>query len=282
MNQPQAIIPQPSPQPSGRTIAVTGTSSGIGLATVERLRADGHHVITLGRAGADIEVRLWEPDERARAVREVGDRCGGVLDGVGTFAGVGPMDPDARLVLGLNYYGTTELLEGLRPYLAAAPAAGVVVCGSNVTTHGMLATRLLEACLEGDEEDALDLAVRYGSNLAYFAAKTGLCRWVRRNAVRPEWIGAGISMNVVSPGVTDTPMLRGVMAHPDAAVGFERYPLPIGRRVTPEEMAAVNAYFLGPEARIFCGAVIVADGGSDAAICPDAWPVPPPEMIVAD
>ena len=279
MNETQAGADS---QPSRRTYAITGTSSGIGLATVERLRADGHQVITLGRAGADIEVRLWERDERERAVREVAERCGGVLDGVGTFAGVGPMDPDPRLVLGLNFYGTTELLEGLRPYLAAAGSSAVVVCGSNVTTHGMLATRLLDACLELDEQDALELAEHYGSNLAYFAAKTGLCRWVRRHAVTAEWMGSGISMNVVSPGVTDTPMLRGVMAHPDAAAGFEHYPLPIGRRVTPEEMAAVNAWFLGPEARIFCGAVIVADGGSDAAICPDAWPVPPREMIITD
>ena len=169
-----------------------------------------------------------------------------------------------------------------RPVLAAAGASSVVVCGSNVTTHGMLATRLLDACLELDEAEALALAEQYGSNLSYFAAKTGLCRWVRRHAVAAEWIGAGISMNVVSPGVTDTPMLRGVMAHPDAAGAFERYPLPIGRRVTSEEMGAVNAWFLGPEARIFCGAVIVADGGSDAAIRPDAWPLPPPEMIITD
>jgi NAD(P)-dependent dehydrogenase (short-subunit alcohol dehydrogenase family) len=207
-----------------------------------------------------------------------------VLDGVVTFAAAGPSSPprSGRLVVGVNYFGTVELLLGMRPFLARANAPAAIAIGSNVTTHGAVQRRLLEACLAGDESLATSLGEEFGPALSYMSSKTALSHWVRRNAVKPEWIGAGITLNLVAPGTTDTPQLAEVRDNPATAAALAEYPVPLGRFVRPEEMAGVVAYLLGPDARIFCGAVLFADGGSDAFLRPDDWPLPPPERQLND
>ena len=47
---------------------------------------------------------------------------------------------------------------------------------------------------------------------------------------------------------------------------IDAFKAPIGRNGRPEEIAALIAYLLGPDARFFCGSVLFCDGGMDAAI----------------
>ena len=49
---------------------------------------------------------------------------------------------------------------------------------------------------------------------------------------------------------------------------------PLGRNGRPEEIAALIAYLLGPDARFFCGSVLFCDGGMDAQFRSDDWPKP--------
>ena len=54
----------------------------------------------------------------------------------------------------------------------------------------------------------------------------------------------------------------------------DAFPIPVGRKGTAEELAAFVAFLLGPEARFFCGSVVFVDGGSDASMRADDFPMP--------
>ena len=104
--------------------AVTGSASGMGRAAAEQLRADGHTVIGVDQRDADVVADLSTPRGRSNAAAAVLDRADGRLDGAVLAAGVGPL-PGAEnvgLILSVNYFGVTELLDAWRPALAAAKA----------------------------------------------------------------------------------------------------------------------------------------------------------------
>jgi NAD(P)-dependent dehydrogenase (short-subunit alcohol dehydrogenase family) len=173
-------------------------------------------------------------------------------------------------MVSVNYFGAIATLEGLRPLLARSDRASAVAISSNsTTTQPGLSAAIVDACLAGDEE-AARAAAAPAALLAYGATKLALARWVRRNAVTADWIGQGIRLNAVAPGFVDTPMTAGGWDYV-AALG-DIYPIPIGRPGKPEEVAGLLAYLLSPDAGFFCGSVVFMDGGTDAAVRPDAWP----------
>ena len=49
---------------------------------------------------------------------------------------------------------------------------------------------------------------------------------------------------------------------------------PLGREGRPEEIAGIVAFLLGPDARFLCGSILFVDGGTDALLRPNDWPVP--------
>jgi NAD(P)-dependent dehydrogenase (short-subunit alcohol dehydrogenase family) len=260
--------------PAMGTFAVTGAASGIGAATVDRLRADNHDVVTVDLRDADVVADLSTVDGRRAAVAGVADRCGGVLDGAVPCAGIGglPGRPGSALA-SLNYFGTVELLEGLRPLLANGPDAAVVAISSNSTTTAPgVPVELVERCLAGDEPAARTVADATDSLLVYPATKIAVARWVRRNATTEGWIGSGIRLNAVAPGMTETAMVAEGRA--DATVGplLDQFPIPLGRAGTPEEIAAVVRFRLSPAASFVVGSIVFVDGGTDALLRTDDWP----------
>ncbi len=130
---------------------------------------------------------------------------------------------------------------------------------------------LATACLAGDEEAARALAAPDGLG-AYAASKLALARWVRRHAPTEEWVGAGIRLNAIAPGFVDTPMTEGSWDFISSLGAM--YPMPMGRPGRAPEIAAAIAFLLSPAASYLCGTVLLADGGTEAAIRPDDWPAP--------
>lgn len=258
------------------TVCVTGSASGMGAATAARLRAAGHRVVGVDLRDADIVTDLGTPEGRTDAIGSVEAACGGVLDGLVTFAGLGPLPGrSGALLASVNYFGTVTLLEGLRPLLARGSGAAAVAVSSNSTTcQPGIPPDLVDALLAGDEPLARDLAEGHGSILAYPASKVAVARWVRRHAVAPEWIGAGVRLNAIAPGLVDTPLVAEGRADPEMAPLLEQFPIPVGRAGRADELAALVAFLLGPDAGFFCGSVIWCDGGTDALLRADDWPAP--------
>ena len=258
------------------TIAITGAASGIGAALRKRLEGDGHRVIGVDVQQADVVADLSTGEGREAAIAAVREACDGTLDGIVPCAGLsGLPNRPGSLLASLNYFGTVELLEGLREDLARASAPAVVAISSNSTTTvppGMISQALVDACLSGDEAKARTIADETGSIAAYPATKTAVAHWVRRNAPTDAWIGAGITLNAIAPGKIETAMIAEGRADPVIGPHMDAFPLPIGRNGQPEEIAALLAFLLGPEARFFVGSVVFCDGGTDAQARADDWP----------
>lgn len=262
--------------------AVTGSYSGMGRAVVERLRSQGHEVITVDLADADVVADLATADGRATAIDGVLAACHGRLDGAVLAAGVGPLPgPDSpRLICRLNYRGVVDLLEAWRPALAATGAAKVVVFASNsTTTVPLVPVRAVRALLAGDTERALRTLRLYGGAapaMAYAASKIAVARWVRRHAVRPEWAGEGIRLNAIAPGAVMTPLLERQLESPAEARQIKAFPVPVGGYGDADHLAEWVVFMLADTAAFLCGSVIYVDGGSDAYFRADDWPRPVP------
>lgn len=261
-----------------RTFAVSGSASGIGAATCKRLLARGDRVIGIDLRDADITADLSTASGRRDAIGRLEGLCGGVLDGLVPCAGVmGLPGRPGRMLAELNYYGTVELLEAARPWLARGTDAAVVAISSNsATTMPGLSTELTRLLLDGDPGEALALADALGSPATYPAAKLAVAHWVRRHAPTAEWAGAGITLNAVAPGKTETAMLAEGRA--DATYGplIDAFPVPVGRSAHPDELAALIAFLSSKDARFLCGSIIFCDGGTDAQLRGTDFPSPFP------
>ena len=224
------------------------------------------------RAEADVEADLGTRDGRSRAVAEAAERCAGTLAGVVTCAGLaGSPSRAGSLLAAVNYFGTVDVLEGLRPLLA--PGGAVVVISSNSTTvQPAIPADLVDACLAHDEGLSARIADARGSLVAYPATKLALAHWVRHQAPGPEWAGAGLRLNAIAPGMIDTPMVAAMRADPETGPLLGMLPIPVGRPGRPEEIAALIEFLLGPDGAFFCGSVIFCDGGSDALLRTRDWP----------
>ena len=190
------------------------------------------------------------PAGRQAAIDGVGAASGGKLDGAAMFAGLGgATGRPASLLVSVNYFGTTELLEAFRPLLAAAGESSAVAISSNsATCQPGWRLELAEACLSGDEARARAVADEGDSATAYPATKLAIARWVRRHAPTAGWAGAGIRLNAVAPGLIETPFVAQTRSDPVLGPLIGAFPLPLGRGGTAEEIAALVSFLLGPQA----------------------------------
>ena len=260
-----------------RVVVITGSASGMGAATKVRLEADGQRVIGVDLRDAEVIVDLGTPQGRAEAITGVTELAGGNgIDGLVTCAGLtGLTGTPGSAIVSVNYFGTVALLDGLRPLLVKGDRPAAVAISSNSATCQPGAPMdVAELCLAGDEEAARQAADKVGGIRSYPASKLAVARWARRHAPTPQWAGAGITLNVVAPGPVDTPMLQATRSDPVLGQFVDAYPVPAGRHGTAQELAALVAFLLGPDARYCCGSVFVVDGGTDAHLRPDAYPTP--------
>lgn len=248
----------------------------MGAATKARLEADGSRVIGVDLRNADVIADLGTVEGRQEAIDKVTALAGDSIDGLVTWAGLpGMTDRPGSLLASVNYFGSIALLEGLRPLLAKGDQPAAVAISSNSTTcQPGVPMDVVELLLAGDEPGARDAADAASSLATYPASKTAIAHWVRRNAPTADWAGAGITLNAVAPGAVETPLLAE--SRSDSVIGemIDAFPIPVGRKGTPEELAAFVVFLLGPEARFFCGSVVFVDGGTDAQMRADDYPAP--------
>lgn len=264
------------------TYAITGSASGMGRETAQRLRADGHTVIGVDIRDADVVADLSTAHGRAEAAEKVLAAAGGTLDGAVLAAGLGPAPGRGRprQIAQVNYFGVVEPLVAWRPALAAAERAKVVVVSSNsTTTVPVVPGRSVKALLAQDADKALRYVRLFGpaaATMMYAASKIAVTRWLRRHAVLPEWAGAGIRLNALAPGAIMTPLLQEQLSTPRQAKAVRSFPVPIGGFGEARHMADWMCFMLSESADFLCGSIVFVDGGSDAYFRPDDWPKAPP------
>lgn len=249
-----------------RTVVITGSASGIGLAVRRRLELQGDRVLGVDQHRAEVCADLSTPQGRAEAAASVMDLADGRIDGLAVFAGVGPyLDPS--LQARVNYFASVGILASLRPALEAGTASSAVVASSIAATCAPFDADLVQAMLDGEEEKSVALIDDAG--VAYASAKRALATYVRR--VAPDWIASGVRINAIAPGSTNTPLMDATMANPLWRERTESIPVPLGRFAEADEIAGVVAWMLDPGNTYLVGSFIVVDGGTDALVRPDQF-----------
>jgi NAD(P)-dependent dehydrogenase (short-subunit alcohol dehydrogenase family) len=231
-----------------RTCIVTGSASGIGLALAERLSCDDWSVIGIDRQdhppalAARIEplkIDLLDSAALADLLAGLGERR---VTALVHSAGVMRADDNAE-TRREGGAGLWQLHVGAAEALARATMPGMPEGEGRVVFVGSRAA-------DGRAGRALYAASK--------AALTGLCR-----SLAAEHIGRGLTVNVVAPGTTDTPMLAD-SARRESPVMMP----PLGRRVRPQEVAALIAFLIGQEAGAITGQTIRICGGASIAGIP--------------
>ena len=251
------------PDLSGKVAIVTGCASGIGAATVRRLRADGAKVL-----GTDVEeglgATLCAETGALFAVQDVADRAlwpqivaraveaFGRLDilvnnaGMVSGAGIGDLDDDAMFAawdrtLAVNLTGT---MAGCRAAIAAMRANPGGSTGAIIN----IASTTAIAPLPGDAPySASKGAVRVLSkSVATWCAKAGL----------------NIRCNTIIPGATRTGILDAAEAQMPGLLAAVAATSPMNRLADPAETAAAIAFLASDECPFMTGAEMLVDGGA--------------------
>lgn len=228
----------------GRVALVTGGASGIGAATVERLRESGARVAVFDRQQAGGDVLSIQGDvSRSRdadgAVERVVADLGG-LDVLVNSAGVPGQslrtldvpDEEWERVFAINAHGT---------FWFCRAAARVMVDRG----YGRIVNVASIAGKEGNPQAA-----------AYSGSKAAVIGFTK--SVGKDLADTGVVVNCIAPAVIETPILQGItQEHIDYMV--ER--IPLGRVGRPDEVAALICWLASEEASFSTGACYDISGG---------------------
>ena len=249
----------------GKVALVTGGGSGIGLETV----------LTLADLGADVAVLDWTPgaaDEAAKAVNKIGrqalaftgdagdektvidafattrDRLGPVDVAVACAGVLGSGGPvfettvaDFEQVMGINVRGSFLVVRESAKQMRPRKSGAIVLLSS----------------LDG-------LQAEHGM-FSYCVSKGALLNLARAAAL--DLARERVTVNCICPSVTKTPLLDGRLAtlpNGDEILRSYAERHPLGRVLTPRDIAAAIAFVTSPAATGITGAAIPVDAGIGA------------------
>jgi len=238
----------------GKVALITGGDSGIGLATAQRLLADGASVFITGRRQRELDT----------AVEQIGQNVTAVAGDVSRLA-----DLDRLLATVKERTGCLDILFANAGIAEGAPLGaiseeqfdhtfGVNVKGALFTVQKALpllpdgASIILTSSIVGSKG--------FADNSVYSATKAALRSFAR------TWTAdlqrRKIRVNVISPGFIDTPGLRH-LANTDSAGLNARYRdrVPLGRLGRPEDIASAVSFLASDDSSYVSGIELFIDGG---------------------
>lgn len=236
----------------GKTILITGASSGIGRATAIECSKMGAKIIACGRNKERLEntLELLQGKDHKLFLGDLRDLNGirslvknvTSIEGLVLAAGKGLTVPFLfskpemfNDVFANNFFSHAEILRLFAKKKILRPSASVVIIvsvgGTNIFVPG---------------------------NVVYGTAKSALNSLVRFAAM--ELSNKRIRVNGISPGMTETPLIhKGVITEEQLEQDKERYPLK--RYGQPEDIAKGAVYLLSDASSWVTGHTLVIDGG---------------------
>ncbi|MGC1442906.1 MAG: coniferyl-alcohol dehydrogenase [Burkholderiaceae bacterium] len=245
---------------AGKTIIVTGCSSGIGKETARLCKLLGADVIGVDRnKTTDYVDELYVADmSDPDTIRELADALPAEADGLANIAGVPPTAP-ADIVLKVNLLALKMFTELMVPKLA--DGASIVNLASLAGFGWAQSVDAIRASESLDFAGVHSFMAAHGisneGGRSYFFSKEALVAWTFQR--RWTWRERGIRMNCVSPGPVDTPIIKdfletlGERAEEDARV--------MDRLGTPQDIAPVVTFLLSDMTTWMRGANLTSDGG---------------------
>ncbi|MCX5496060.1 coniferyl-alcohol dehydrogenase [Kaistia dalseonensis] len=254
----------------GKTILITGVSSGIGARTAELALALGADVIGVdqrlpaGTMSSFIEADLSSPSSIADLVSRLPQR----IDALANVAGVSGTLGDAKTIA-INFYGLRALSEAVAPRLREG---GAIVNVASIAGYGWRANLERAKGLVGvqgfpdPEEIVKEFAIAEGEG--YPVSKEALLLWTQRAAHQSLFRDRGIRVNAVSPGPVTTPILKEFrQVFGDARVDSDI--TRVGRAGSAPDIAPAILFLASDGARWINGANLPVDGGLEASINAD-------------
>ena len=237
---------------AGLRVAITGAGSGIGLEVASQLSQQGATVygLDLAEGGLDgvgtfLSCDISEEAAVASAAKKLAALTGGSLDILVNNAGIGAIgsvvdspEDEWEKIFSVNVFGTARVVRHLHPLLMKGKNPAIVSTCSVAAPVGL------------------------PQRVIYSASKGALESMTR--AMAADFLPDGIRVNAVNPGTADTPWVQRLLAQTDDPAG-ERARLeerqPIGRLVSPAEVAHAIAYLAHPQSLSTTGTILAVDGG---------------------
>ncbi len=241
---------------TGRTALITGSSSGIGRAIALALAREGANVVINGRDEKKI-VRV------VKEVEALGPRALGIRANVGSFAEVNTMVETAITELGhldilvsnagvFHHESFLKMTEEEWDEVLTIDLKGAFNC-CRAAIGPMLARKWGRIiCIT-----AISGLTGYPNMTHIAAAKTGAHGFAK--ALAQEVASSGVTVNVIAPGLVDTPILVNMT---EAEIAQYTKSIPVGRIGKPEEIAEACVYFASEQAAYTTGQILNMSGGS--------------------
>jgi 3-oxoacyl-[acyl-carrier protein] reductase len=246
--------------PANRVAVITGAASGIGLASAERLAADGFTVLLLDRSD--------QVTERAAVIRERGFQADSLVGDLIDPATI-PMtrqvlqDRYGRCDLLMNNAGVASRVFGKEPsFLNVSQDEWEFVIAVNMTAPFLLSQAVFPLMQANQWGRIINVASRAGRTLVrgagvpYHATKAGVIGLTR--ALAGQGGRHGITANTIAPGRVVTPLSSQT---PDDLVQDALKQIPVRRLGVPQDIASAVSFLASEESSFITGAVLDVNGG---------------------
>lgn len=251
----------------GRRVIVSGGGgAGMGAAAVRHLSDLGAevHVLDLKEPPVGVSsyqaVDLRDPDATRAAVESIG----GSIHALFNCAGLpGSKFPDLDVML-VNFVGMRHLAE----LVAARMEPGAAIASiSSTAGSGYLANigKWMPLVTAPGFDAAREWCATHPAEIegGYAPSKEAIIIWTLWSSY--GLAERGIRVNCISPGPTETPMMPDFEKYVGKEF-MENFPVPLGRRSTPDEQAWPLIFLNSPLASYMTGENVVTDGGTMGAV----------------